>query len=381
MKVTALKILDATVGAALCWLTGWLRYLLGRDQPPRAAVPSPVGRVLVIRPGGMGDMVLLLPALRALRHAFPGLTLDVVCEKRNREVLEMAKLADGIFLYDAHPFGMLRRLRRARYDVAIDTEQFHSFSALMALASRAPVRIGFKITPGRNLLYTHLVNYDLGGYEADQFAGLLRPLGIAEPARVEGSLDADPDALPENVLGRLKQCGGGGDTVVIHAGCTSRYKQWEPEKAADLIDRLAATGPFSFVLVGNRSEEPLAARVLKAAGAAGRVVSLTGQLTVAQTASVIRRAALFVGGDSGLAHVALALGTPTVILFGPSDRQKWGVSSPGHAVVSKSLSCAPCFIFGYHRLCRPVTCMREITVAEVLKACRDVIAARRAGQA
>jgi ADP-heptose:LPS heptosyltransferase len=257
--------------------------------------------------------------------------------------------------------------------VAIDTEQFHYFSALMALLSRAPLRIGFKISPGRNLLYSHLVNYDLEGYEADQFMRLLGPLGITGPAMVEGCLKVDTGVLPPDVVRQLEAFGTATRLVVLHAGSTSRYKLWAAERVAELITSLGRDSALAFVLLGSGGEREVAESVLRQVRLENRTLSLTGDLTVAQSAAVIRRAALYVGGDSGLAHVALALGVPTVVWFGPSDSQKWGVSDQRHRIVRKPLACAPCFIFGYHKLCRTVACMDAIGVEDVLQSCRAIL--------
>lgn len=103
------------------------------------------------------------------------------------------------------------------------------------------------------------------------------------------------------------------------------------------------------------------------------LVSLAGGLSLAETAAVIRAAGLFIGGDSGLGHLAVALGTPTVLLFGPSDHQKWGHAGVRHAVIRRPVACAPCFIFGYHRPCRTIACMRGITVDQVVAAARQLL--------
>jgi ADP-heptose:LPS heptosyltransferase len=375
MKVALLKYLDATVGFLLCWTVGWWRYLWRCDRPaPALTGDEAIRRIVVIRPGGLGDMVLLLPTLRSLRRRFPGVVIHIVCEKRNREILRLAGVADETLVYDANPVAFAGKLAQGRYDVAIDTEQFHYFSALMALFSRAPVRIGFKISPGRNLLYSHLVNYDLEGYEADQFMRLLGPLGIVGGAAVVGCLSADPNAIPNEILGKLRPFESAGRLVAIHAGSTSRYKLWAPEKVAGLITRLAEDPTLAFVLLGSPGERRPTEAVLRQIRLEGRVFSLAGQLTVAQSAAVIRRCALYAGGDSGLAHVAVALGIPTVVWFGPSDSQKWGVSDRRHRVVRKPLACAPCSIFGYHKLCRTIDCMQAIAVEDVLHACEAILA-------
>lgn len=362
-----LKFLDATAGFVLCWAAGWIRYWLRRDRTiPSCPVRSDVRRILVIRPGGMGDMVLLLPVLNALRRDCPGAKIELVCEKRNSAILKLAGFADCAVLYDASPFGLLRRLLRGGYDVAIDTEQFHYFSALMVLLARAPVRIGFKINPGRNLLYTHLVTYDMDGYEADQFARLLRPLGVEL---------REPDTAGCLTAGGADTARFGGFYVAMHVGSTTRYKSWSADKFGQLARQLADRAGARIVLVGGRGDRGASREVAGQAALGDRLVSVAGDLALAETAAVIRGARLFVGGDSGLAHVAVALGVPTVTLFGPSDSRKWGVRSERNAVVEKDLACAPCFIFGYHKLCRTVACMATISVDDVLAACSTIMPA------
>jgi ADP-heptose:LPS heptosyltransferase len=367
MRVRLLKILDVTVGFFLCWTTGYILHLFRRNAPAGASgVPCPdaIRRILVIRPGGMGDMILLQPMLRSLRQRCPQAEVDLVCEKRNRDIPALAGKSGRVILYDAHPFGLIGKLRRGQYDVVIDTEQFHYFSAIMAILSRAPVRIGFKINPGRNTLYTHLVNYDLEGYEAGEFMRLLVPLGIKDESVVKGCL-----TRPGRTEGRS-------GAVVIHVGASTRYKHWETGKFVDLVKRLAgaegyASGPI--ILVGGRRETGLAGDISRQAGLGDRVKVMAGSLTIPQTADLIGSASLFIGGDSGLAHLAVALGTPTVVLFGPSDHKKWGASGQGNVVVRTELPCAPCFIFGYHKFCHSIACMSGITVEHVMTAVRRAI--------
>ncbi|MEI8352616.1 MAG: glycosyltransferase family 9 protein, partial [bacterium] len=127
-------------------------------------------------------------------------------------------------------------------------------------------------------------------------------------------------------------------------------------------------------LVGGRKDAGLARRIAALAGQDGQVRVMAGELTLRETAELIGKAVLFIGGDSGLAHMAVALGAPTVVLFGPSDPLKWGVKGRQNAVVCKGLACSPCFIFGYHKRCHTIACMAGITVDEVVLACSKVIA-------
>ena len=313
----------------------------------------------------------MLPILKLLQKSTFAPSIDVVCERRNLAVLKLAGFETNALLYDSNPLRLLISLRRRHYDVVIDTEQFHHFSAVFARLSGAPVRIGFKISPRRNLLYTHLINYEMDGPEANQFTRLLRPLGIREsPEPLSGFLRetellaSPPDAdLPS------------GPYVAIHPGTTSRYKVWPHDRFVRLIRELHSEHALSAVLTGGSDEARNAQRIMQAAGGSeGNVVSTAGTLPLAATARLLRSAALFVGADSGIAHLAVALGTPTVVLFGASDHKKWGTDDEKHCIVRQDVPCSPCFIFGYHKLCRTIDCMKQISVDDVLTACRGILA-------
>lgn len=362
MKVRLIKLMDATAGAFLCWLGGWVLHL----SRPRPVDPGrPIRRILVIRPGGMGDMILLQPLLNSLKHHYPAAALDLVCESRNQGIAALGGCGVETFAYDTEPLRTLVALVQRRYDVAVDTEQFHNFSAVMSWISGAPLRIGFKINPGRNPIYTHLVNYDLEGYEAGEFMRLLHPLGICEQAVVSGALMAYAKPRPAE--------GSGGVAVLIHVGASTRYKRWSVENYAGLINRiladaaLALPGDAVIGLVGGPGDVACAREIAGLVDQATRVAVLAGDVPFARTADRIGRARIFIGGDSGLAHLAVALGTPTVVMFGPSDPRKWGVTGPSNAIVRKAMACSPCFIFGYHKRCHSIACMAGITVDEVMR--------------
>jgi ADP-heptose:LPS heptosyltransferase len=319
---------------------------------------------------------VLLPAIKLLRERFPDAALDIVCERRNVAVLGLSGLQGSALVYDANPLRFLRRLRRPGYDVAIDTEQFHHFSPLFAAWSGAPVRIGFKINPRRNPLYTHLINYAPDGPEGEQFMRLLEPLGITQqPCRLDGLLkDMPPAAMSSASAAAFEGFARQGPYAALHMSATTMTKRWPLDRFAQLAQALGQATGMGILMVGGAREAGLADVLRRRIGSGSlRVLSLAGALTLAETATVMRTARLFVGGDSGLAHLAVALGVPTVVLFGPSDPMKWGAADGRHAVVSRRLPCSPCSIFGYQKPCRDVECMSGISVAEVLEACRRLL--------
>jgi len=371
-----LKSLDATAGYWLCRILGYLQpRRKSNKHSGKDSLPGTPRRILVIRPGGMGDMILLLPALKQLQEKFPEAELDIICEKRNIGVLHLAGFGRNAMAYDAGIFGLLRRLRRLSYDMAIDTEQFHHFSAVIALLSRAPVRIGFKINPNRNPLYTHLVNYAVDGYEGRQFAKLLEPAGITNPVfKLEGIIQPSALKLPEPAQKKLDALGKKGKVVAIHPGSTTIFKQWDIANFTALVRTLISEHACTVALIGSHADISRANHILKRTkDLQESIASFTGSLSLEETAAMIRLSGLFVGGDSGLAHLAVAQGTPTVAIFGPTDPEKWGLIDARHKIARKAVSCSPCFIFGYHKPCNSIDCMAEIKVEDVLLHCADLL--------
>ena len=373
MSVRLLKTLDATIGLFLCWAGGRLLYWLHREAAFSEFRAEDIRRVLVIRPGGMGDMVLLQPMLKKLHEKYPQALIDLVCERRNEEILKLSTFPVNVFTYDAHPLRLLRRLWSGGYDAVIDSEQFHYFSAVMALLSRAPIRIGYKINPGRNPIYTHLITYHLEGYEADEFMKLLGPFGLSGPAEVSGSLVAHEVSFPGDLeaLSGLMQ----NETdrlILVHVGASIRYKTWALSNFVSLVQGLLLNEGTVIGLVGGTGDRGLADKVAAQCRWPERVMVLAGRLTISQIARIFAKAALFVGGDSGLAHLAAVFDVPAVVMFGPSDAKKWCRESDKVAVVRTEMACAPCFIFGYHKYCRTIACMKQVGVEEVLEACRKV---------
>lgn len=371
-SANTLKRLDATAGYLLCKLIGRARHATGLADLAPTPDPSTIRRVLLIRPGGLGDMLMLMPVIRSIRAARPDIELDIVCERRNFEVLKLAGLEGHALLYDGAPHRLLS-LRARRYDVALDSEQYHHFSAIMALMSGAPVRVGFRINPARLNLYTHLLGYDVDGYEMDQFARLLRPLGIPLAfGALDGVLTDITPPLDSQLPDAVDALRRRGPLVAVSPGSSDPYKQWGFEKFKQLIQALTSRG-HGVMLVGGPAEVRQAT-ALQQCLSPDLLLNLAGRYSLTQTAAALQAASLFVGGDSGLGHLAVALARPTLILFGPSDERKWSRPHARHAVLRKQLPCAPCSIFGYHKLCRDIPCMATIGVAEVVETAERMLA-------
>jgi lipopolysaccharide heptosyltransferase II len=328
----------------------------------------------VIRPGGIGDAVLFIPMLQALRRAWPDTRLDLLLEKRNVGVVAGTGIADGILLYDRLQSGLLAALR-GRYDLVIDTEQFHALSAIVALLTRAPRRVGFG-TNRRRLLLTDLVAYDKRVYEVEMF------LRLAERATGEGaSWNPELEFYPLTDAARsfaeeVLEPFGGQDLLAIHPGASIPERRWPPERYAR-VARLASDAGCAVVVLGGPTDVEAAGRIAADLGERPHI-NLAGRSNLQQAAAVVARCKAYVSADTGLLHLAYGVGTPTVHLFGPGVLSKWGPPGRRYHTVAHATECSPCTSYGYTPpCCQGMRCMLGITPEQVFSALEEELATKR----
>jgi heptosyltransferase-2 len=370
-----LKTTDFLLGPLICTFIAALLCIRGKSKSPANWSPSSAQRILIIRPGGIGDMILMLPTISAIAKHFPDAEIDIVCEQRNMSVISLSNIKARCLPYDKSPASLLLHLMKSRYDIALDGEQFHHFSAVFAAISGAQARIGFNINPRRNGLYTHLTPYSPDGFEGEQFLRLLAPMELTTPVFSPAALrvtDAAP-VLGTDIHKRITDFQGTKKLAIVHGGASVRRKLWPADKMAGLIDELSGTDEMAVIVLGGKGDAARTASIADTLKSPDGALILTDKLNLKQCAALLSMASIFVGPDSGLLHLAVACQTPSVAIFGPSDHMKWSYKESHHAVVRKDIPCAPCFIFGYSKPCRHYECIEGITVEDVTKACRNIM--------
>jgi len=332
-------------------------------MPVECPVAAP-SSFLVIRPGGIGDAVLLVPILNALKKEFPHTKIDVLAEKRNGAIFKLCPSIDHVFLYD-NGLDLLHPMR-SRYDVIIDTEQWHRLSSVVSRLTRSAMKIGFAANE-RKRLFTHALPYSHETYEIESFFSLLAPLGITSWDYTFPFLYV-PDEVKKSSQALLSNLGGR-QFVVLFPGASIAERLWGADKFGALAKRLTAL-QLTVVLVGGKEDVKEGERIAFQAD----VLNLIGKLSLIESAAVIAKAAVLVSGDSGVLHIGVGLNTPTVSLFGPGIAKKWAPRGKRHVVLNKNLSCSPCTKFGYTPKC-PINarCIQEISVDEVLNAVLRVL--------
>jgi ADP-heptose:LPS heptosyltransferase len=365
-KTEGIKRLDGALGKIACSASKFI-------VSPRKKESSKSRKILVIRPGGIGDAVLLFPALSELRNHYRDHTIDVLAEKRNSGVFAGCPYIDGLLLYDRLPHETLYRVITGGYDIVIDTEQWHRMTAALSYLTRAPERIGFA-TNERNDLYSNPVSYSQDDYEAVSFLNLVSAL-TGEEYEFDKERPFLPISGPHDALSSaISEFRKGKSAVVgIFTGATVPERRWGAKNFAELAEKLSR-GNIGSVIVGGESEKG-DIREFAEAGEAGSLLDFVGKTKLNETAAVISELDLFISGDTGLMHIASGVGTPTLSLFGAGIQNKWAPLGDDHVAINKNEPCSPCTRFGYTPKCPyGVRCLTGISVEEVKESAMRLLA-------
>lgn len=350
---------------------------------------STAEKVLLRVPNWVGDAMLSLPALGALRRRFPRADLVVLARPWVAELYRGLPEVNRVVVLDhSGPLGPARlvtALRRERFDLAVLFQNAFQ-AALLAALGGIPRRLGYR-RDARGLLLTHPIRTPRPGeidpHESYYYLELLRRAGLLEAMpRVESIRLVPEPGLTATMEARLRHLGAdrGRLRVVIAPGAAyGSAKCWLPERYATLADRLVESRDAVVVLCGTAREAGLVEQIARAMRAPA--VSLVGQTSLQEFLALLGVSQLFIGNDSGAMHLAAAVGLPQVIVFGPTDEAGTGPVNPRARIVKHPVSCSPCFL----RHC-PVDhrCMTRVTLDDVWEAVEAVLAdikSRRDSQA
>jgi lipopolysaccharide heptosyltransferase III len=337
-----------------------------------------VRSVLLIRLRSIGDTVLTTPSLFALKRFLPQARIDILLEDWVAPVLEGFPHVDNVITLKRNSTTararVARQLRLLNYDVAYNLHG-GTTATLLTRASGARRRVGLK-TYQYSRLYTHLAPSPLILWKRDrthsveQQLALLGWTGVPVSDRPPTQLAVVEDAAA-SVTKRLREAGWNEQLpfAVIHPAAAFATKQWAVEKFARVIDHLAAKG-FSVVVIVAPSEAPLATELKSTSSASAISFS---DLSLPEVTALASRARLFVGNDSGIAHIAAAVGLPSVVIFGSSNTAHWSPWATAPAeVVLEEMECQPCHGYYCEKFAQP-ECILRVPVARVLAAVDRVL--------
>jgi heptosyltransferase-2 len=327
-------------------------------------------KILIRATNWVGDAVMALPALGAVREKFSDATIGVVGRPYVLDIYRDQGIADELIDYDSAKVHrgisgrekLAAQLRDRKYDVALLLQNAFD-AAWLAWRAKIPERIGYA-RDGRSFLLTKALPVpktgEIPAHEKFYYLELLRRAGWIErlpgiewiQLRVSQEKRANAEAV-------LTAAGARQGVTRIAIGAGASYgsaKCWPPERFAAALNRLTAERDADLILFGTRGEAAVSAAIV--AGLKRRPVDLTGKTTIADLPALLSRCNLFIGNDSGAMHVAGAVGLPIVAVFGPTDPLGTVPVTPKCTVVQQRPYCSPCFL---RRCPTDHRCMKAVT--------------------
>ena len=330
-------------------------------------------KLLVIQTAFVGDVVLATPLFEAARTRLGADRIGAVVRPETADLLRNNPNVDEIVVYDkkGRQKGALqllllaRRLRDAAYDAALIPHRSLR-SALLGYLASAPVRAGFDRSAGK-LLLTERVPYRTA-HEVERNLSLLAPWPVDTTGIRPALYPDDADREAADALAREAGVAPSEKIFGVSPGSVWATKRWLPERYAELIRRLSEEYGYRTALFGGAEDRPLCGDIAEMSGA--DPLNAAGRLSLLQSAALAARCAAFVSNDTGMGHVAAAMGTRVVAIFGPTvPAFGFAPHGEGHRVVERDLACRPCSAHGGSRC--PIgthDCMRSITADAVVDA-------------
>ncbi|MDG3006283.1 glycosyltransferase family 9 protein [Paludisphaera mucosa] len=347
---------------------GSLSEILGRRPP---------GRVCIIKPSSLGDVVHSLPILPELRRLWPDAHLSWVVSRSFRSLLEGRADLDRVIPYDKGPSGIsLKGLRgiasltsalaRERFDLTIDLQGLLR-SGLMTAATRAPIRVGLAdAREGAGWFYTHTVDAPRASVHAvDRVMVVAEALG-GHPSEPQFSLpvgEAD-EAWADRVLGGVPR-----PRLVLNVGSRWLTKRWPVRNFAEIARRAVAEFGAAVVAVGAPEDRELVDALRESLGKTP-VLDLCGGTSLLQLAALARRSDVYLSNDTGPLHLAAAVGASVVGVYTCTDPRLTGPYGPRAAVVRSCVWCAPSFL----KTCDRLECHDEVSPDRVWSVVRPRLA-------
>lgn len=375
-----------------------LKLIIMMVCPRRPIVAANMQRVLVIKLCCIGDILFTTPMLRALQEQLPRAKVTYMVSSWCRSLVESDSRVDAIIEFNAYDkVGLLEKAKRVWQVVKeIRARQFDGalilhrtpLSGILAAAGRVPVRIGFN-WEGAGFAHTHPVPFRAEAHEIDRNLDCIKIFGGA-PTNKAPELNPDQEACTTAKQLLLKQgytkseqpliaiFPGGG----VNPGTVMTTKRWSLDGYQEVCRKLENRYHASLLFVGNDQDRLVSDALLKEQSFSN-VFRAEGKTSLMELAALLQQCDLFIGGDSGPLHMADAVGTATVSIFGPTDPHLLAPRGDQHRVIREPLRCSPCFTpitvrEGNVNECKEGTmaCMKTIDPEKVIEAAEELLEER-----
>lgn len=382
MNISGMRQIDYVMGGILCFLLDIVERFIRIFR--KRAMPGEPSRIVVTKYLGMGSILLLTPALKALKKKHPNCKILLLTFSGNSAFAESVHLFDEVLSIRTTSLAALAldtlkglvTIRKWHPDYLLDFEFFARFSIIVSYLSGARCRVGYYMPQiWRGDLLDIPVHFNPYRHVCEIFAAQVKVLGVD----VDDFVPVPPavtDAAVDSVRKTLAASGcSEGEALIavnVNASDLSLERRWPKESFAKLIDRFSAEAGVRIVMVGSVSEKRYVESVLEAVqpDSAARCVNLAGMQSLEEFIALISICRLCITNDSGPLHIAASLGVRTVSFFGPESPQLYGPVGRDHITFYSGLYCSPCLsVYNAKRaMCNGDNiCMKSITSDQVIR--------------
>ena len=380
MMISIIRFIDRHLGAIAC---NFLALFKKQKERRNKKIES----ILIIQLWGIGESILTLPAIAALREKFSGAKIDVLSTKRNLDVFIGNKKITNVILLGMNPFSILGFLVRSmkKYDIAVDMEEYLNVSAIISFFA-GKSRLGFSCG-ARSKLYTQKVRYNDMQHAVLTFLDLARKLGIDHDAKVLPRLNSsENDKKSVDSILRKEKIRKVDFLVCVAPGAaeSAKCRMWPHERYSSLCDEIILRHNARIIFVGSKGEKGLIAAIRSSMDNKAKTIDTSGDVSLTQLFYLVSKTDLFIGNDSGAMHIAAAQGVKTIGLFGPNLPVRFGPYGQGNIGIYKGYNCkfSPCI--NVHKGQIPdciypkdsndyQKCMKNISVDDVLKKVEGIL--------
>lgn len=354
------RLVDRYLGIPLVWMAG-------RFKNNHRPIPPDINRIGILRTSCIGDTVLLEAISRDLRKIWPTAEQVLFAGRDNFQVAEMLETVDEVKVLPMNrPWAAAKKVYEAgRFDVWLDFSQWARIDALLSRVARAGCKIGFK-TPKqyRHYGYDKWVEHRNDVHEMENYRNLVRAAGVRSqslPAfRADSELFETSDVVRPGI-----------SYIVLHmfpGGSRAKMKEW-PEEHWLEVARFCLRKGLAVVLTGGPGDYARAQNFRDKLGIDEEVFNLAGRLPLKKLPSLLAYAKSVVSIDTGVMHLAAAVGTKLIALHGPTSPRRWGPLSPEAKVIEpQNMSCHPCLQLGFEYKCNKNYCLQNIAAEVVIDA-------------
>ncbi|MEW6620868.1 MAG: glycosyltransferase family 9 protein [bacterium] len=377
-----LKILRLEVELFVILITG-LIYIFIDKIKPHPIIPA--DNILFIQIYGIGNFVLCSTMQSAIREHFQNKKIIAVVHPQIKELATKCPYLDEVIVYEDRSLSgkikLINQLRQTNFALAIDLSGTY-WTAWLCRLSRAPKRVGFNAVgvqrlwfnrDGSGRLYTKGIPFNHNIYMKEFYDNFLSELNIPlKDKDLKIFPSQEDDKFATQLLKEFKD-----DTTIsfitIHIGARQKERLWSVEKFAGLISELLKKRT-KIILTGASNDIERGNRILSLVNSRSKdIISIIGKTTLYQLTSIIAKSDLFIGHDSGPMHLACAVKTPLIALFGPGVVELWRPYLKESIVIQSNVQCRGCNKIGHFYNCKENVCMSQISVEQVLNAVETIM--------